>query len=131
MDQNTDLKQKLTPDEYSTLQQGVEQDNARVLQEGTPNTNTAVQQGMQPRYPNWPTSKPGPMATQPPAGTRPANPLRSEQMVEVGYNQETGEPSMQDPTRSLPDASMQGRRSFDQLETAPAPEGPRRRKERF
>jgi hypothetical protein len=95
------------------------------------NANTAMQQGMKPHYPNWPTSKRGPMATQPPAGMRPAYPLRSEQMVEVGYNQETGEPSVQDATRSIPDASMQGRTSFDQLETAPAPEGPRRHKDRL
>jgi hypothetical protein len=43
---------------------------------------------------------------------RPINAIRAEQVVEVGYNQETGEPSTQDPHRSLPDAS-QGPMSTD------------------
>lgn len=75
----------------------------------------------QPVYPNpphlnWPTSKPGPEATQPPPGQRPML-GRTDQMVEMGYNQETGTPSTESPKRSLPDAS-QGPTSFDQQETA-------------
>lgn len=35
--------------------------------------------------PNWPTSRPGPLAKQPPLGQRPINLLRREQMVEIGY----------------------------------------------
>lgn len=42
-------------------------------------------------YPIWPTSKPGPLRTLPSAHERPINRLRSEQLVEVGYNQEAGE----------------------------------------
>ncbi|MDQ6661314.1 MAG: hypothetical protein M3Z24_10155 [Chloroflexota bacterium] len=60
----------------------------------------------------WPTSKPGPLATQPPPGERPM-PGRTEQMVEIGYNQETGTPSTDSPLRTLPDAS-QGPAGFDQ-----------------
>ena len=43
-------------------------------------------------HPTWPTSKPGPQATQPPPGQKPM-PGRTDQVVEVGYNQETGTPS--------------------------------------
>ncbi len=54
----------------------------------------ATQQGIQKRftYPNWPTSRPGPHATPPPAGTTPISPLRHEQVTVVDYNQETGKP---------------------------------------
>src|SRR6266702_2654255 len=66
---------------------------------------------------NWPTSKPGPHATQPPPGQKPM-PGRTEQVVEIGYNQETGVPGNDSPLRSLPDASLTGPTSFDQQETA-------------
>jgi hypothetical protein len=128
MDSNQTLQKTLTPDEYKVLQQGVTQDNERALQEGTPDTNKAVQESMLPRYPNWPTSKPGPMATPPPPGQRSINAQRSEQLAEVGYNQETGEPGIESPLRSMPDSSMKGRTGFDQLETAPPP---KKRKERL
>ncbi|HEY4384203.1 MAG TPA: hypothetical protein VGN34_06990 [Ktedonobacteraceae bacterium] len=42
-------------------------------------------------FPKWPTSKPGPWATPPPPGMRPVNALRPEQVMEIGYDQETGE----------------------------------------
>ncbi len=66
---------------------------------------------------NWPTSKPGPRATQPPPGQRPM-PGRTDQVVEVGYNQETGTPITDSPLRSMPDASLKGQTGFDQQETA-------------
>ena len=74
------------------------------------------------KYPNiphfsWPTSKPGPFTTLPPPGQKPM-PGRTEQMIEVGYNQETGTPVDDSPLRSLPDASLTGHTSFDQQETA-------------
>jgi len=105
MDSNQTLEQALTPDEYKVLQQGTTQDNERALQEGVP--NTAVQRGMQPHYPTWPTSKPGPMITAPPPGQRPINAQRSEQVAEVGYNQETGEPS--------PEGLLPARKSKERL----------------
>lgn len=69
-------------------------------------------------YPNppqlaWPTSKPGPRAMQPPPGMRPM-PGRTEQALEVGYNQETGTPGTESPLRSLPDMNTTGPTSFDQ-----------------
>lgn len=76
---------------------------------------------------NWPTSKPGPHATQPPPGQKPM-PGRTEQVVEIGYNQETGEPGVSSPLRSMPDASLAGKTSFDQQETAPAPTKKRKKK---
>ena len=62
---------------------------------------------------HWPTSKPGPRATSPPPGQIPM-PKRTDQMVEIGYNQETGTPSTLDPLRSLPDATIHGPTGFDQ-----------------
>jgi len=55
--------------------------------------------------------------------------MRSEQVAEVGYNQETGEPGTQSPLRSLPDETLTGQTSFDQPETAQ--EVLRKRKERL
>lgn len=65
----------------------------------------------------WPTSRPGPHAHQPPPGQRPM-PSRTEQMIEIAYNQETGTPSTDSPDRTMPDASLKGRTAFDQQETA-------------
>lgn len=93
-------KRDLTPDQYKTQQESVKQDTQRALQEGVP--DTTLQTDMQPRYPAWPTSMPGPMRTPPPPGTKPINAIRREQVAEVGYNQETGEPSTQVPERTLP-----------------------------
>ncbi len=65
----------------------------------------------------WPTSKPGPWATQPPPGQKPM-PGRTDQVMEVGYDQETGTPSTDNALRSMPDESLKGRTAFDQQETA-------------
>jgi len=45
-------------------------------------------------------------------------PGRTDQVVEVGYNQETGTPITDSPLRSMPDASLKGTTAFDQQETA-------------
>jgi hypothetical protein len=110
--------QTLPPEDTITQKQSATQDDLRALQQGTSDTHKAVQESMKPQYPNWPTSKPGPHSTLPPPGMRSMNAMRSEQVKELGYNQETGEPGTQSPLRSMPDASMEGRTSFDQLETA-------------
>jgi hypothetical protein len=48
-------------------------------------------------YPFWPTSKPGPQITLPPAGQKP-HPMRTDQMVyEENYDQEHGWPSVSHP----------------------------------
>lgn len=48
---------------------------------------------LQPDYPTWPTSLPGPFRVLPPPGTRPINAIRSEQLVMLGYDQATGKPA--------------------------------------
>jgi hypothetical protein len=45
-----------------------------------------------PPLPKWPTSIPGPLITEPPPGQR-RMPTRTDQVVEVEYNQETGTPA--------------------------------------
>jgi len=45
-------------------------------------------QGNLPRF-DWPTSKPGPRVTQPPPGQKPM-PGRTDQVVEIAFNQDTG-----------------------------------------
>jgi hypothetical protein len=48
-------------------------------------------------YPSWPTSKPGPQTTFPPAGQKP-HPMRTDQMVYIeSYDQEHGRPSVSPP----------------------------------
>jgi hypothetical protein len=48
-------------------------------------------------YPSWPTSKPGPQITFPPAGQKP-HPMRTDQMVYIeSYDQEHGRPSVSPP----------------------------------
>lgn len=108
-----------TPEKKAPAKQEINQDEQRAVQEGTPDATREVQQGMKPNYPEWPTSKPGPRATTPPPGQRPINAIRAEQVVEVGYNQVTGEPSTQDPVRYNPDEAKVGKDTgYDQLETA-------------
>ncbi len=48
-----------------------------------------LQHSKLPPLPHWPTSKRGPMVTEPPPGTK-RMPLRSEQVVETNYDQEQG-----------------------------------------
>jgi hypothetical protein len=110
---------RLTPEEEAVLQQSMNQDEQRAVQEGTPDVTREVQHGMKPRYPSWPTSKPGPYVTPPPPGMKPITAVRAEQVVEVGYNQVTGVPSTQDPRRYNPDETKVGKDTgYDQLETA-------------
>jgi hypothetical protein len=46
-----------------------------------------------PPLPPWPTSKRGPMVTEPPPGQKPM-PLRTDQVVEIDYDQERGVPGV-------------------------------------
>ncbi len=115
--QNETPPASLTPNEEALLKQGMNQDEQRALQEGTTNVTREVQQGMKSIYPQWPTFKPGPRITPPPPGQRPINAIRAEQVVEVGYNQVTGEPSTHDPLRAFPDEAK-GPAGTDQQETA-------------
>ena len=63
------------------------------VQQSATSSQEVVWIGVQPNWPSWPSSKPGPRSTPPPAGMRPINALRPEQLEEVGYNQQTGEPA--------------------------------------
>ena len=104
--------------EEELLRQSTTQDEQSALQEGTPDSTRGVQQDvMKPIYPQWPTSHRGPTTTPPPPGQRSMNAIRAEQVVEVGYNQVTGEPSTQDPSRANP-TEAQGPAGTDQQETA-------------
>ncbi|GAC1522489.1 MAG: hypothetical protein NVS3B14_23280 [Ktedonobacteraceae bacterium] len=50
-----------------------------------------LQRSKLPPLPAWPTSKRGPLVTEPPPGSKRV-PLRSEQVVELNYDQELGKP---------------------------------------
>jgi hypothetical protein len=54
-----------------------------------------------PPLPPWPTSKQGPLVTEPPPGQR-RMPLRTDQVVEIDYDQERGMPVVPVPERSMP-----------------------------
>lgn len=78
---------------------------------------TTEKQPRIPPLPPWPTSKPGPMVSEPPPGQKRV-PLRTDQVVEIGYDQERGVPGTSSPERSMPGQEFKDQTSFDQLETA-------------
>jgi len=57
-----------------------------------PQLETTLQKSQIPPLPPWPTSKPGPMVTEPLPGTKRVH-LRTEQVVEIDYDQELGVPA--------------------------------------
>ncbi|GER87714.1 hypothetical protein KDW_18760 [Dictyobacter vulcani] len=79
-------------------------------------------------WPSWPTSKPGPTSMPAPAGMRPFNRVRREQVTEIGYNQETGEPSDSSPMRPMPDPDLKDAVSFDQKPTGQDTLGKRKKR---
>jgi hypothetical protein len=64
----------------------MEQDNK------APQLETIPQKSKIPTLPPWPTSKRGPMVTEPPSGQKRVH-LRTEQVVEIDYDQERGVPA--------------------------------------
>ena len=54
---------------------------------------TIRQKSKLPHLPPWPTSKRGPMVTEPPPGQKRV-PLRTDQVVEIDYDQELGMPAI-------------------------------------
>jgi hypothetical protein len=58
----------------------------------TTQLETTMQKSKIPPLPHWPTSKRGPMVTEPPPGQK-RIPLRTEQVVEIDYDQELGVPA--------------------------------------
>jgi hypothetical protein len=76
-------------------------------------------QRIEPRYPSWPTSKPGPLSTSPLAGTRSINPFRPEQVTQVGHNPQTGQSSVDSPQYAVPEDTLTyAPASFEQSRTA-------------
>ena len=55
--------------------------------------DTTLQKFQIPHLPPWPVSKRGPMVTEPPPGQKPM-PLRTEQVIEIDYDQELGVPAV-------------------------------------
>jgi len=54
---------------------------------------TTPQNSTIPPLPLWPTSKRGPMVTEPPPGQKRV-PMRTEQVIEIDYDQERGMPAI-------------------------------------
>jgi hypothetical protein len=54
---------------------------------------TTRKKSKMPPLPPWPTSKRGPMVTEPPQGQKRV-PLRTDQVVELDYDQELGVPAV-------------------------------------
>ena len=54
---------------------------------------TTLQKSKIPPLPPWPTSKRGPMVTEPPPGQKRV-PLRTAQVIEIDYDQELGMPDI-------------------------------------
>ncbi len=61
------------------------------------------------RWPEWPTSKPGPRTTPPPAGMKAISRIRREQVTPYIYDQETGE-SLQPEEQKMTGEQMLGKR---------------------
>jgi hypothetical protein len=75
-------------------------DQAREESQLEATQNKTLIRPMIPPLPRWPTSKPGPMVTEPPPGQRRV-PLRTDQVVEINYDQERGMPGVPVPERLL------------------------------
>ncbi len=71
----------------------MQQENESVQLETTSQKPIAKKNAIPP-LPPWPTSRPGPMVTEPPPGTKRVH-LRKEQVVEIDYDQERGVPATQ------------------------------------
>ena len=97
----------------TTAQQSAKQEAQTTLQHVPTPESTEVGPASKTQYPNWPSSKRGPRVTPPPPGMLPTHIFRPEQMTEIAYNQETGEPVDESPERTLPDEAKTGSVSFD------------------
>jgi len=108
-----DIKTEITPNIQKPAQQSAGQEAQTALQNAFLPASTAVQAGIQPSFPVWPTSKPGPRVTPPMPGMAATHPFRPEQFTELGYDQATGEPGNSSLERSVPDEAKTGPVSFD------------------
>jgi hypothetical protein len=93
MAQKPKTKFKATQATQQVTAQPVVQESARVETptfSPVPTTdNQAIQTYIQPHYPVWPSSKPGPQVKQPPVGMKPFNAPRREQVTEIIHQQNT------------------------------------------
>lgn len=95
-------------------------DEAETIENQQQAVTTTQQQAVtpnvvKPHYPKWPTSQRGPQVSEPPPG-QVRMPKRTDQVIEVGYNQEIGMPSVLSPERSDPDASQRGFLTHEELD---------------
>jgi hypothetical protein len=79
------IKSKVSQSSEQNIVQNASQNEQQTFQ----NKEKVVQRA-EPRYPVWPTSKPGSPSTLLPAGTHPINAFRPEQVTPIGSNQEVG-----------------------------------------
>jgi hypothetical protein len=85
----------------------------QTLEQTVPSENSSVQR-IKPRYPSWPSSKPGPQSTPPPMGMHSVNVFRPEQVAEIAYNGQTGNGL----EHSLSDTTAHGSIRIDQTRNA-------------
>ena len=107
--------------------QNISQPQKQGLQQAAPSEKQTVQR-IEPRYPSWPTSRPGARSTSPLAGMRSVNPFRPEQVTEISYNREIDQPSIDGPLHSVSDASIHDSTSLDQSKNAQDILGKRKRR---
>ena len=79
------IKSKVSQSSEPDITQNAPQSGQQAFQ-----NEKQVVQRIKPRYPNWPTSKPGSPSTLPPAGAHPVNAFRPEQVAQIGSNQQVG-----------------------------------------
>ncbi len=97
--------------------QNISQPQQQGLQQVVPSEKQVVQR-IKPRYPSWPTSRPGARSTSPLAGMRSVNPFRPEQTTEISYDQKADLSSIDGPLHSVSDASIHDSTSLDQSKNA-------------
>ncbi len=97
--------------------QNISQPQQQGLQQVAPSEKQVVQR-IEPRYPSWPTSRPGARSTSPLAGMRSVNAFRPEQITEISHNREVDLPSVDGPLHAVSDASIQDSTSLDQSKNA-------------
>jgi fasciclin domain-containing protein len=110
-------RQQATHQQDGWQREGGPKENKDGLEDITPESREMLEHHLQPGFPRWPASRPGPLASLPAPGNTPINKLRSEQMAEVNDHQETGMAGTNTPLRSWPDDSQRERVGFDQLVT--------------
>jgi hypothetical protein len=108
------IKSKVFHIQPQSSEQDIVQNISQPQQQGL----QQVVQRIKPRYPSWPTSRPGARSTSPLAGMRSVNPFRPEQTTEISYDQKADLPSIDGPLHSVSDASIHDSTSLDQSKNA-------------